>query len=340
MPTKNKKAVISRKAVARITFSGNDFETMQKYLKGFEYIDPASDENDEVKIFLHNVNYKWIRQMPNKRDKLTAKIVLKNWKSKNQKQIFDCGTFCVDDFTHTGPELATEISCVSVPEGNAFRATSRNKTWKKVTLKEIASEICGKYNMTLSYSGPSIKFKVIEQSNETDCSFIKKICNDYALGIKVYKGKLVIYDKADYEAKAPVTTIKAEQMQDWSYNETLIGTYTGAKIKYTTGKDSKELICKVGGGKRILFVNEKVDSLADAQLKACGKANTENEKAVTMNVTLMGGRKIVAGNTVNITGLNKIDGKYFVDKVTHKIDAESAYTMDLELHKVQPRITP
>lgn len=330
----------SRKALANITFSGNNSKIMAKYLTSFEYIDPASGENDEVKICLHNVNYKWIRQMPNKRDKLTAKIILKNWKSEEKKQVFDCGTFCVDDFTHTGPELTTEISCVSVPEGNAFRATARNKTWKKVTLQEIASEICGKYKMTLSYSGPSIKFKVIEQSNETDCSFIKKICDDYALGIKVYKGKLVIYDKAIYEAKAPVATIKAKQIQDWSYNETLIGTYTGAKIKYTTGKDSKELTCKVGGGKRILFVNEKVDSLADAQLKACGKANTENEKAVTMSITLMGGKKIVAGNTVNIAGLNKIDGKYFVDKVTHKINAEAAYTMDLELHKVQPRITP
>lgn len=329
----------SRRAKANISFSGNSVKVMAKYIESFEYIDPASDENDEVRITLHNVNYKWIRQMPNRKDKLTAKIVVSNWK-KQGKKIFDCGTFCIDDFTHTGPELTTEIQGVSVPEGNAFRSTSRNKTWKKVTLNQIASGICAKYGMSLSYSGPAIKFTVIEQSNETDCSFIKKLCNDYALGIKVYKGKLVIYDKAVYEAKPAAVTIDAYKMQEWTYNETLIGTYTGAEIKYTTGKDDKEMTCKVGSGKRVLFINEKVDSLADAQLKACGKANTENEKAVTMSITMMGNPVIAAGITVKIKGLYKIDGKYFVDKVTHKIDAESAYTMDLELHKVQKRITP
>ena len=61
---------------------------------------------------------------------------------------------------------------------------------------------------------------------------------------------------------------------------------------------------------------------------------------MTLSVTLMGNPSIAAGITVNIKGLYKIDGKYFVDKVIHKIDSESAYTMDLELHKVQKRITP
>lgn len=328
-----------RKAKASVSFSGNSAKVMAKYIKSFEYTDPASGESDEVKIVLQNITYKWIRYMPNRRDRLTAKIAVMNW-NKPGKKVFDCGVFCVDDFTHTGPELVTEIRCVSVPEGNAFRSTARNKTWKKVTLSQIASGICGKYGMALSYSGPVIKFTAIEQSNETDCSFIKKLCDDYALAIKVYKGKLIIYDKAEYEAKPAAVTIDAYKMQGWTYNETLIGTYTGAEIKYTVGKDNKELTCKVGGGKRILFVNEKVDSLADAQLKACGKANTENEKAVTLSVTLMGNPSIAAGITVNIKGLYKIDGKYFVDKVIHKIDSESAYTMDLELHKVQKRITP
>lgn len=328
-----------RRAKASISFSGNGAKAMAKYIKSFEYTDPASGESDEARITLQNTNYKWIRYMPNRRDKMTAKIIVTNWRKPGKKE-FDCGTFCVDDFTHTGPELVTEIQCVSVPEGNAFRATARNKDWKKVTLRQIASGICAKYRMSLDYSGPEIRFTAVEQSNETDCSFIKKLCDDYALGMKVYKGKLIIYDKAEVEAKPAAVMIEAYKMQSWTYNETLVGTYTGAEIKYTTGKDNKELTCRVGGGNRILFVNEKVDSLADAQRKACGKANTENEKAATMSITLMGNPSIAAGITVYVSGLYNIDGKYFVDKVTHKIDADSAYTMDLELHKVQKRISP
>ncbi len=339
MAVKGKKGNGPRRAEVHVSFSGNNEKTMAKYIRSFEYTDPASGESDEVGITLQNIKYKWIRYMPARRDKLTAKIVVRNWNKPGKKSL-DCGIFCVDDFTHQGPELSTEIRCVSVPEGSAFRSTARNKTWKKVTLDQIASGICGKYGMILSYSGPAVKFDVIEQSNETDCSFIRKLCDDYALGIKVYKGKLIIYSKAEYEAKPAAVTIDAYKMQDWTYNETLTGTYTGAEIKYTAGKDNQEMTCRVGGGNRILFVNEKADNLADAQRKACGKANTENEKAVTMGITLMGNPSIVAGITVNIRGLYQIDGKYFVDRVTHKIDADSAYTMDLELHKVQARITP
>ena len=330
-----------RKAKANIKYSNRNVSVMAEYTEGFEYIDPADGESDEVRITLHNADYKWINNlMPKKKDKITAKIVMISWNKPGQKKMFNCGKFCVDDVTLSGPTLTAVISGVSVPEGNAFRSTGRNKTWKKVTLRELASKIAGKYDMKLSYTAQTIKLEAVEQSNEDDCSFLKKLCDDYGMGIKVYSGKIVIYDKGIYEAKAPVATLNAAELQDWTYNDTLTGTYSGAEIKYTTGDDGKELTCKVGGGKRILSINEKVDSLADAQLKACGKVNTENEKPVTLTATIMGNTKISAGSTIRIRGLYKINGKYFVDKVTHKIEAESAYTMEIELHKVQKRIKP
>lgn len=328
-----------RKAKVNIKYANRKASTMAEYTEGFEYIDPATGESDEIKITLHNVGYKWANKwMPKKKDKITAKIVCMSWNKAGQKKTFNCGKFCVDDVTLSGPTLTTTISGVSVPEGNAFRSTGRNKTWKKVTLQELAARIASRYHMQLSYTGPTIKLEAIEQSNENDCSFLKKICDSYGMAIKVYNGKIVIYDKGIYESRAPVATLNVAQLLDWSYNDTLVGTYTGAEIKYTSGSDNKDLTCKVGGGKRILFINEKADNLADARLKACGKVNTENEKAVTMTATIMANTKIVSGSTIMIKGLYKINGKYFVDKVTHKIEAESAYTMDLELHKVKKRI--
>ena len=159
------------------------------------------------------------------------------------------------------------------------------------------------------------------------------------MAIKIYYGKIIIYDKGVYEARPPVTTIYARDMQDWSYNTTLTGTYTGAMIKYTSGADDKELVCAVGSGSRILNLNEKVESLKEAQIKACARVNAENERAETMSVTIMADTRITAGSNIEIEGLCRIDGKYFVDKVTHQIEAEGAYTMALELHKCQRRIS-
>lgn len=57
-----------------------------------------------------------------------------------------------------------------------------------------------------------------------------------------------------------------------------------------------------------------------------------------MSVTIMANNRIAAGSTVNIKGLYQLSGKYFVDKVTHNISPDGAYTMALELHKCQKRI--
>lgn len=312
---------------------------MAEYNEGFTYEDAASGESDTISITLTNIDLRWANKwMPKKGDKLTAKIIEKSWDKAGKKKSFDCGKFCLDDLSFSGPELVCTIGGVSVPEGNAFRSTERSKTWKKATLKEVGAEIAKKYHLKLQYTGGTIKLGTIEQSNESDSSFLTKICQDYGMAIKIYSGKIVIYDKGSFEAKSPVATLQPADLQDWSYNTTLIGTYTGASITYTSGKDDKEMKCVVGSGKRMLNINEKVESLQEAQIKACARVNAENEKAVTMSVTIMANNRIAAGSTVNIKGLYQLSGKYFVDKVTHNISPDGAYTMALELHKCQKRI--
>lgn len=312
---------------------------MARYNEGFSYTDPASGESDTISITLTNVDLRWANKwMPKKGDKLTARIIEKSWGKAGKKKSFYCGKFCLDDLSYSGPELTCTIGGVSVPDGNAFRSTTRSKTWKKVTLKEMAAEIARKYHLKLQYTGGTIKLGTIEQSNETDSSFLTKVCQDYGMAVKVYNGKIVIYDKGLFESRKPAATLKKEDLQEWSYNSTLTGTYTGARIKYTSGKDDKEMKCEVGGGKRILNINEKVESLQEARLKACAKVNAENEKAVTMSATIMANNRIAAGSTVQVKGLRHLSGKYFVDKATHNIGADGGYTMSLEMHKCQKRI--
>ncbi len=333
--------VAARKATVNIFYQDNSqvADLISKFNKSFTYTDPASGESDTVSLVVFNADLRWANDwMPNKGDKMTIQILYQNWQDENSQIIFDCGKFCVDDLNFSGPELICTIQGVSVPEGNAFRSTIQNKTYKQITLKELATQISENYHLSLEYYGDTIKLETIEQTNETDCNFLQKICTDYGMAIKVYSGKIIIYDKGIFEAREPIKTIYLKDMQRWDYNSTLVGTYTGATIKYTTGQNNQELECSVGDGLRILNINEKVDNLADAQLKAYRKINTENEKAETMNITIMAEPFIAAGCTINISGLCKIDGKYFVDKVVHHIEAQGAYTMDLELHKCQERL--
>ncbi len=337
----------ARQAFAKVTYikAGNSGQNrsapvMAEYNKGFTYTDPATGESDTISITFVNTDLRWLDSwLPEKGDKITAKIIQKNWDTGGGSGIFSCGKFCLDDLCFSGPTLTCTIGGVSVPEGNSFRSTERNKIWKEVTLKEVGAEIANKYHLLYDYSGDVITLGTVEQNEESDSGFLSRICQEHDMAIKIYYGKIIIYDKGVYEARPPVTTIYARDMQDWSYNTTLTGTYTGAMIKYTSGADDKELVCAVGSGSRILNLNEKVESLKEAQIKACARVNAENERAETMSVTIMADTRITAGSNIEIEGLCRIDGKYFVDKVTHQIEAEGAYTMALELHKCQRRIS-
>lgn len=338
-------ANIPRKAKVNITYtpkgkkSSRTADTIAEYEEGFSYVDAATGQSDTMSLKICNRDLRWANKwLPKKGDKIVAKIKLYSWDKAGKDITFTCGKFCCDDLSFSGPTLVCDIGGVSVPEGQAFRTTKRTKTWKKVTVQEIARQIAKRYSLSLHYEAKKIYIADMEQKKQNDCEFLNKLCEDYGLYIKVYYGKIIIYDIDAYEAKKIVTTYSINDFEAWSYNTTLTGTYTGATIKYTKGDNNNELTLTVGGGNRILNINEKVDSLSDAQIKACARVNKENRSAVTMSVTIKANLKIVAGVCIQVKDAYNLNGKYFVDKVTHKIEADGAYTMDLELHKVQSKI--
>jgi hypothetical protein len=56
-----------------------------------------------------------------------------------------------------------------------------------------------------------------------------------------------------------------------------------------------------------------------------------------MSITMRSNRKIIATSCVQINGLGKLNGKYFVEEVTHTLD-DVGYKMKLTLRKVEQRI--
>lgn len=332
-------ADIPRQARLGITYSGGiDSDKLKERITEFEYEDPATGESDAISIQIDNVGSYFLKKSPKKGDKITANIHLYSWKEYGDNLIIKCGKFCCDDVNFSGWPLSSKICGTSVPEKQAFRATKRTKTWKKVTIKEIANKICKTYSIKLSYDAGTINIAKLEQTDKTDCSFLTELCENYDLNIKVYAGKIYIYSATKYEAKKAKKTIDIKNMLDWDYNATLIGTYTGATIKYTSGEKEKEYTCKVGSGSRIYHISEKVDSLADAKLKAAAKVNKENRKAETLSCSIKPDPDITSGININVSGAGKVDGKYFIDKVTHTVSGSGAYTMQLEMHKVQSAV--
>ena len=173
-------------------------------------------------------------------------------------------------------------------------------------------------------------------------------CEKQGMFLKIYKNSLVIFDKKTYEERG-ITAYFAESDFDesWEWNSTLHGTYTGAKISYTVprpkkgykkGDKAKVINAVVGEGPRFLHINEKAENEGEAIRIAKAKVNAENEKAVTVSFGAMGDPNIVATCNIEIHGMGRIDGKYFVDKVTHNVSGGSGYTLNVSAYRIFNRL--
>ena len=57
----------------------------------------------------------------------------------------------------------------------------------------------------------------------------------------------------------------------------------------------------------------------------------------TMSITMMAMPGLIASDCVEIRGLKRLSGKYFIEQITHSLG--SGYKMALELRLVEPLIT-
>jgi nucleoid-associated protein YgaU len=306
-------------------------------VEAFSYNDIASGQSDSISITFANVNKEWLgNQMPKRGAAIGVKINTINWNTEDRTDVFDCGNFILDDISFSGSPLSCVLNGVSVPAMNDFKSLPRSETWEKTTIRDIAERVVKRAGVSLFYEAEAIQIVEVEQNREPDSSFLYALCEKYGLGMKVYNHKIIILDLVKCEEKSAILTISDKEMISWSYNTTVEGTYTGVSLDYTDPDEDKSINVTMGTSGRMYAMNTQASSKYDAEIQAAAKVNDTNRSIETMNVSIRANQNIVASQCINITGLSKIDGKYFIDAVRHSIG--NGYTMQLEMHKVQTPI--
>lgn len=338
----------ARKAVPSLSFNGKNVSTkLADYLESVSCEDVASGSSDSIDITLQNIDMKWMNQWyPTKGDKISGTVTFQDWNKDGENLKLDCGTFILDEVKFSGGPLKVSLGGVAIPANESFKVRKRTKTWKNVTIKNIANEIAKRYGLSLSYSGPTITIASIEQSDKTDSAFLYDLCKKYGLSMKVFNNKIVIYDQTQQEKKAASATITRDSFIDdeWEYTDSIEGTYTGARISYKSGEDNEEISVYLGlkaenaAGSRVLNITEVADDYDTAYYMAAAQVNQSNEQATTISGKIWPNPKICAGICVTISGMGKANGKYFVDKSTVEV-SDSRTTQSVELHKCQTRLT-
>ncbi len=336
---------LARRIEPHIYFNGVEVtKDVAGCLTDISYTDPADGESDSVSLGFSDRERKWLTAwFPEKTDKLEVKVILRRWESEEEgDRLLNCGSFILDSFSFSGDPVEVKLSGVSSPVDGGFKATKRTKTWEKVTVKEIAGDIAKRAGIGLTYDAEDVTISKIEQSNQDDSSFLKGLCDDYNLSLKVYRDKLIIFDREEYKKKEPVHEFNNQEIESWDWQTDIQGSYTGAHMTYTVPKSSKKIEYTTGTKDRMLEVTGEVTSAAEAEKKCKAALAKANHDITQMSITAKGRNDIYAGQTVTVryiitdpeTGTeteSNISGKYYVDSVSHQISGgyKSSYKLSL-----------
>ena len=207
--------VLARRTSVDVMFGGTDITNdIKPYLTSIVYTDDADDLADDLKIQIQDRDKVWLQKWLTEAveaaagGKLSISAVIRpeNWKKKGTLKT---GAFELDSVDASGPPATVTINSTSLAFSNDLRQTKKSKAWKNYNLSGIASEIAGNGGLSCQYeASTNPSYDRVEQTRQSDIEFLRKLCQDAGISIKVTDGKLVLYDQAEYEAKAPVLTIE------------------------------------------------------------------------------------------------------------------------------------
>lgn len=290
----------------------------------FTWKDNATGEADTITIDLSNIGQKWMNGFyPSSNDVLKAWIKIEEWAADYKQGEIYCGQFQVDSLKYTGWPEKLQLSAISVPVNSNFNVKQKSRTWEATTVKTILSDIAADAGIELAYDAADFNVDSISQSGKTDLSFAYSLCDEYGLSLKLYNNKIVAYDQTEYEKQTSSYSIDRSALGgsgSYTIISNITNTCNSVKIQYTDSNGdalSYEYTIPGESGERQMCVSTKAESYQDAETKAKAalRNNIRESRTVTLNV--MGSAKYIAAQCFDLIGFGKLDGKYFIDSVTH-----------------------
>lgn len=361
---------LGRRAYAQILYtpageteSKDISEDMMKYLLAIEFSDNLAGQVDDMTVTLEDRAQLWQDTWyptPGAKLDLTLYTLNKNGVNEGIKELH-IGEFEVDEIEINGMPTTVQIKAVNATASASLRGVKQNQSWDNISIYKIANDIAWRNGMSLDYepgaqNNPS--YEHVEQSDESDLEFLKKLCDDAGLDLKVSMNTLIIIDEAQQEMQEPLivfwrpgTASFSEQTSDddvssdnplnfttymsYSMKAKTRDIYRACRVKYRQGKNKDTIEGYFEAPDKptglILEVNEQVDTVAAADKLAKKKLREQNRDEVTASFSMYGDFRFMAGVIVQLMNFGAFDGKYIITKATHSLG--SGYVLSLEMRR-------
>ncbi len=303
-----------RQARFKVVYEGVDItEEIQSSVVEIYYIDNL-DADDQVEITVENRDGRWFRgYFPEDGDEIKVWI---GWEN-----LCFLGKFSVKKIRFSVKEFTATITAVSSNVKKSIRRTKKNRSFENTTLEKIPLQIAEENGLKPLVDVPHIPIKRIDQTDQTDAHFLKELAKKFSCTFKLAGDKLVFMEEKKLEALPPSAIITADDLIEGELESNAGKIYRACEVCYydaTEGREKKylyELPEKVG---EVLRTRQRVENLQQAIALAKSLLRQKNKLKQKVNLTLPG-LPLFAGQTFELKGFGRMDGKYIVETSTHRV---------------------
>jgi phage protein D len=301
------------------------------HLRSLVHADNLSGAADDLTLELENRNGLWSSDWrPELGDTAVARIDFDGWFTDEPTTTLRLGTFAHDKFSLQGPPCVASLQCVSAPLATGLRRRKRTRTWRGVTMQQIAQDIADRAQLRLDFQVPSgPQYQHAQQNDKSDLEFLEELCKEAGTTLKVTESTIVIYDELTLDAGDAIGDISLTSgwVLGWQFDADDSGRYGSCHISCfdpRTGKTTKGQFPPDGvtvpgldlNGQTLELVIQ-VSDIAEAATRAQALLRNANRFANKGKLVTVGDCGLVAGVVFNLTDAFGFDGKFIITRAEH-----------------------
>lgn len=265
---------------AELTIDGRRFGTQaMSRIISISLTDKRGFEADELTIELDD--HDGTIAIPKTGSKITLKLGYK------ETGLVEKGEYLVSEFTASGSPDRLSITARAADLAEAL-AEQVEKSWHKQTLYQIIETIAKKhkYEYIISKDYQNTKIEHIDQTNESDASFMSRLAEQYDAIATVKNGKLLFIPAGESQTASgqPIlpTTITRASGDSHSFTYSSSNSYQAVRAYYTDKKtgQKKEVIVNKDNAYPNKKTTQQTETVKGKTFKAKKKEN-DNQKVNT-----------------------------------------------------------
>ncbi|XPV75528.1 MAG: phage late control D family protein [Desulfovibrio sp.] len=334
----------ARCAKLRVVYDNHDISaSISPYVVSATFTDNAHGKADSVSITVEDRDYLWQGSWkPSKGATLKVWIDCTNWYGNGQDVTMYCGSFEIDGFSFdsgTGGDRFA-IKGVSANVKNSLRREQSSRSWENASIRLVARELAKRAEMDVVYEAADVMLDRVDQVNEGDLGFLKKLAEQNGMSLKVAESSLIFFDGAKFDARPATVTLQRgdSAISSVRMSDGISEVYKSCEVSYHDPATKEDLHYKytpegAPTTGQTLKINSRVKTLSEAMKLAKNKLRQKNKDECKGSVSVMGDPRLRGSAVIALKGYLNFSGNYFVESATHSIDDSGGYTTSCSIRK-------